>query len=736
MGTMRVSMILWFLCCVPVCSTSEIVENYSLHDELRMLGATHTLISNDVEGLMKPLRQHGYNAVMVHALDDDWGATYPSQYFPFATWRNFQPGTLKQIINTCHCENIRVIAYVPWIMRTDNSEYLDAQATNNPDRNQKGVASFDSPFRERFAKALLELCELGVDGFWIDGFTMEYCNLPGIHFTHGASIFKLETGLDWPETENWESDTFRRWLKWRYQHHIDNAVWLTSKIHERYPFVTFSFNTHYATPMISVHPEKRITEDISWERWREAVPLSRLPDAIGASAHARLAGSNLSQLTPLWAALISDMNPHRSDIWQPTFAERFDVSRFPQIWNSPQMNISADEIGLRMSALAGFAFKTQVWMEGNIRDGWGANPEMYTQINSALKSRESFFGGERVPHVGILLSGNTRDYWGLRKKHGGHKNTDRFFTEAYLGLVSLLMMEHISFSHIFDNTLNTDTLRCFPVVVLNNVACLSDKDSKTLRDYVENGGKLVATYETSLYDEWGERRNNFALSEVFGVDYMHTEDEDNPDPPIRLRKWNEFSNTAEKGFAWQTRTTRISCHENTLVLAEEIGSPSMGLSKSAEVQGQPVIVKKNFGKGECIYISDDVFQSYYIAPFRSIRRMVRYLVNLEEAPFQVDAPSQIITTGFWQNCGRRLVIHFVNLPSTSTRLFENSQRDILDDIVPVDGIRVRIKDSRVIQRATLLPAGVELTPTQQGSLHTEFTIPRVAEHEMLIIDFQ
>src|SRR6266480_4116232 len=38
-----------------------------------------------------------------------------------------------------------------------------------------------------------------------------------------------------------------------------------------------------------------------------------------------------------------------------------------------------------------------------------------------------------------------------------------------------------------------------------------------LRAFVKNGGSLIATYETSLYDEWGVRRKDFGLANLFGV---------------------------------------------------------------------------------------------------------------------------------------------------------------------------------------------------------------------------
>src|SRR4029453_14451265 len=56
-------------------------------------------------------------------------------------------------------------------------------------------------------------------------------------------------------------------------------------------------------------------------------------------------------------------------------------------------------------------------------------------------------------------------------------------------------------------------------LILPNVAALSDRQCQQLRDFVGRGGGLVATHETSLYDEWGEPRADFGLADLFGASY-------------------------------------------------------------------------------------------------------------------------------------------------------------------------------------------------------------------------
>ena len=57
------------------------------------------------------------------------------------------------------------------------------------------------------------------------------------------------------------------------------------------------------------------------------------------------------------------------------------------------------------------------------------------------------------------------------------------------------------------------------VIVLSEVECLSDATVAALRAFVDSGGGLVVTGRTSLRDESGRPRANFALADEMGADY-------------------------------------------------------------------------------------------------------------------------------------------------------------------------------------------------------------------------
>ena len=69
----------------------------------------------------------------------------------------------------------------------------------------------------------------------------------------------------------------------------------------------------------------------------------------------------------------------------------------------------------------------------------------------------------------------------------------------------------------------------------------------------------------------------------------------------------------------------------------------------------------------------------------------------------------------------------------SGRLFNRTQTDTLDDIVPVHDIKVSLRYQRAV-RARLIPTGTELPLTNLPGGHQAVTVAKVVEHEMVVFD--
>ena len=117
---------------------------------------------------------------------------------------------------------------------------------------------------------------------------------------------------------------------------------------------------------------------------------------------------------------------------------------------------------------------------------------------------------EPVADAGIVFSQDTSRLYA--------RGSARELVDAPIsGFYQALLEDRTLFEMVHAGTLSAERLAGFRAVVLPNVAALSDAQCDVLREYVRGGGGLVATFESSLYDEHGARRDDFALADLFGV---------------------------------------------------------------------------------------------------------------------------------------------------------------------------------------------------------------------------
>lgn len=85
------------------------------------------------------------------------------------------------------------------------------------------------------------------------------------------------------------------------------------------------------------------------------------------------------------------------------------------------------------------------------------------------------------------------------------------------GMYQLLTEARIPFDVILERDLTASALSRYKVLVLPNVALMSDAEAAALRAFAASGGSLLTTFETGLYDENGVARPDFALAGLFGM---------------------------------------------------------------------------------------------------------------------------------------------------------------------------------------------------------------------------
>lgn len=84
-----------------------------------------------------------------------------------------------------------------------------------------------------------------------------------------------------------------------------------------------------------------------------------------------------------------------------------------------------------------------------------------------------------------------------------------------VGFEQALIQARVPFDIIFEK--NLADLSKYRVLVLANMECMSDEQVETVRKYVLNGGGLVVTGSSSLYNQWRRPRPVFGLGDVLGL---------------------------------------------------------------------------------------------------------------------------------------------------------------------------------------------------------------------------
>lgn len=127
-----------------------------------------------------------------------------------------------------------------------------------------------------------------------------------------------------------------------------------------------------------------------------------------------------------------------------------------------------------------------------------------------LKENEQYYNGVTEPaDVAIFVSAPTVKWY-----YPDQVSLRGGVPQSIQGMAQALAELHIPFNVIVDRQILQD--HGYRVLVLPNVACMSDGEAEAIAAFVEAGGAIVATGATSLYDERYRIRDDFALCRVFG----------------------------------------------------------------------------------------------------------------------------------------------------------------------------------------------------------------------------
>lgn len=304
------------------------------------------------------------------------------------------------------------------------------------------------------------------------------------------------------------------------------------------------------------------------------------------------------------------------------------------------------------------------------------------------------------------------------------------------GFYQALVEARIPFETLVDANFEPERLAQFQVVALANVAKLSRLQCSQLEAFVERGGGIVATHETSLYDERGARRSDFGLSRLFGASFKgFIERQQNAYLNIEVHKHPLLTGLESAGrIIHGVKRVEITPTTNTrqplLTVPTYPDLPMEEVYVRDKVSTIPGVISHSIGRGRVVYFPWDIDRTFWEVLNQDhgilLANALRWAAN-EEQPLSVKGPG-IIDVSLWEQ-ESSITAHLVNL--SNPMLMRGSFRETLP--IPPQQVRIKVPNGRKARAVRLLVSEVNPRWRQTGDW-IETTTPSIQLHEVIAID--
>jgi hypothetical protein len=298
--------------------------------------------------------------------------------------------------------------------------------------------------------------------------------------------FRRETGFDLPTRFNPEDEAYRLAWEWRYKVAVEAIKRLVEEARKAKPGVAIFYNNHPA----------------GWAgRGNRILEMAR--DYVDA-AYAE--GTETDSRGPGFLTFITKLSKAIMGEGKRVLATRnlFFFLRVPQSPPPPTIRQGIREIVAAGGEPVAVTFASQLYTDTRALD---ALSEVYEE----LESIEDYLASARpLKYVALAYSTFAHD-WML------HPRPEYYIGEV-LGLALMMTHRHIPWNMVVDRDLESrDSLKEYRALLAGALGVVSDNAEGRLREWIEEGGVLVATHQFGYMRRDFTYRHGLALADAFGV---------------------------------------------------------------------------------------------------------------------------------------------------------------------------------------------------------------------------
>ncbi len=342
---------------------------------------------------------------------------------------------------------------------------------------------------------------------------------------------------------------------------------------------------------------------------------------------------------------------------------------------------------------------------------------------------------QSLAQVGLVYSQQTARWYG-----GDHPQET--VEHHLLGIYHALIEARIPFDMVHSEDLSH--IERYETLILPNIAVLSQEQCDQLHEFVTNGGSLIATHHTSLHDIDGSQRDNFGLTDLFGVDYASTigpvknayinlEGDAMVGDRHALLRGMDRAKRIINGVHQVQVTPHLSFDEIPLTLVPAYPDLPMEEAYPREAHTDiPQVYLREIGNGRIVYFPWDIDRTFWEVMSLDhgllLQNAVKWATN---QPFvaQVEGPG-IIDINVWGH-PNAITVHLVNL--TNPMMMKGPMRELMSP--GEQKVHIQIPTDSRLRRVQLLKLDMIPTYEREGNILT-LNVPSILDHEVIALDFQ
>ncbi len=360
----------------------------------------------------------------------------------------------------------------------------------------------------------------------------------------------------------------------------------------------------------------------------------------------------------------------------------------------------------------------------------GADYFQWTARHDAhLRTRRS------IANLGVVIGQGTQ----LLYPGPASDRSRSYMYETTQGIYDILLRGRFAFDFVHEDRLELERLIHYRALILPNVAMLSDRQCAQLDAYVKAGGSLVASFETSLYDEHLKPRKDFGLAGLAGITkagdaigtngnpyYARIETPGSLDPHPLLEGFRDTNWLA--GAKNRIPLQPIDRPVLTVVPGFVRYPPELAYPPISHTD-EPAVVLRETGASRIAWFPGDVERTYWLTGQSDLLRLahnaIRWVTRGERV-VQVDGDG-LVEMFCWET-DPGYAVHLLNYNNP------NAFHGWLQSVTPLGAQRVsmRLPSGVRVRSVDLLRAESHL-PFDMKEQTLRFTIPAVEDYEVAAV---